>query len=83
MVNNSNSGPVVSTLLATVVNSRDNLWRLNPSNGATEEEVAEAKEEMEEEEEEEEEGVAGNCVWFDMQKATLGPLLAWPEKDKE
>ena len=39
--------------------------------------------EMEEEEEEEEEGVAGNCVWFDMQKATLGPLLAWPEKDKE
>jgi hypothetical protein len=25
MVNNSNSGPVVSTLLATVVNSRDNL----------------------------------------------------------
>jgi hypothetical protein len=45
--------------------------------------VAEAKEEMEEEEEEEEEGVAGNCVWFDMQKATLGPLLAWPEKDKE
>jgi hypothetical protein len=43
----------------------------------------EEEQEEEEEEEEEEEGVAGNCVWFDMQKATLGPLLAWPEKDKE